>query len=45
MNLLMQAVEVSDRAFIFDNSSDGQKAAFLAEIEYSETLKIKSNSY
>lgn len=34
MNLLMQAVEVSDRAFIFDNSSDGQKAAFLAEIKY-----------
>lgn len=40
MKLLMQAVEVTDRAFIFDNSSDGQKAAFLAEIEHSETLKL-----
>ncbi len=36
----MQAVEVTDRAFLFDNSSDGQKAAFLAEIEHAEILKL-----
>lgn len=40
MDLLMQAVEVTDRAFLFDNSSDGQKAAFLAEIEHAEILKL-----
>ncbi|WEI20293.1 zeta toxin [Acinetobacter proteolyticus] len=40
MNLLMQAIEVSDRAFIFDNSSNGEKAAFLAEIEQADRLRI-----
>ncbi|WP_436897612.1 zeta toxin [Acinetobacter gyllenbergii] len=40
MNLLMQAIEASDRAFIFDNSSNGEKAAFLAEIEQADRLRI-----
>lgn len=38
LNLLMQAVEYSDRSFLFDNSSYGQKASFLAEIKSAETL-------
>ena len=42
MNLLMQAVESTDRTFIFDNSSDGERAAFLAEIEQAEILKLNS---
>lgn len=40
MDLLMQAVEVSDRTYIFDNSADGQLASFLAEIESAELLKL-----
>jgi predicted ABC-type ATPase len=40
MGLLMQAVEMTDRTFIFDNSSNGEKAAFLAEIEQAELLKL-----
>ena len=40
MDLLMQAVEMTDRTFIFDNSSNGEKAAFLAEIEQAEWLKL-----
>ncbi|NIE95098.1 zeta toxin [Acinetobacter sp. Tr-809] len=40
MNLLMQAIEMSDRAFIFDNSSNGEKAAFLAEVEQANRLRI-----
>lgn len=40
MGLLMQAVEMTDRTFIFDNSSNGEKAAFLAEIEQAEWLKL-----
>ena len=40
LNLLMQAVDASDRAYIFDNSSDGEKVAFIAEIENAERLKL-----
>ena len=40
MDLLMQAVEASDRTYIFDNSADGQLASFLAEIESAEELKM-----
>ena len=40
MDLLMQAVDASDRAYLFDNSSDGEKAAFIAEIQSAETLKM-----
>lgn len=40
MDLLIQAIEVTDRTFLFDNSSDGEKAAFLAEIEQAELLKL-----
>ncbi len=40
LELLMSAIEVSNRAYIFDNSSDGQKASFIAEIENAEILKI-----
>ena len=39
----MQAVEVTDRTYLFDNSSDGEKAAFLAEIEQAEVLKLNEN--
>jgi len=31
---------MTDRTFIFDNSSNGEKAAFLAEIEQAELLKL-----
>ncbi len=41
MDLLMQAIECCDRAYLFDNSSDGIQASFLAEIEAAETLKIE----
>ena len=43
LDLLMQAVEVTDRTYLFDNSSDGEKAAFLAEIEQAEVLKLNEN--
>lgn len=36
----MSAVEHSDRCFLFDNSSNGQKASFLAEIQSAEQLKL-----
>ena len=40
MDLLMQAVEATDRSYIFDNSADGQQASFIAEIERAEILKM-----
>ena len=40
MDLLMQAVDATDRTYFFDNSSNGENAAFLAEIEHAETLKL-----
>ena len=40
MDLLLDAIDTSDRAYIFDNSSDGTQASFLAEIEKSEILKL-----
>ena len=40
LDLLMSAIEVSDRAYIFDNSSHGEKASFIAEIEKAEVLKL-----
>ncbi|MDO4578762.1 MAG: zeta toxin [Acinetobacter sp.] len=40
MDLLMQAVDATDRTYFFDNSTDGQAASFLAEIENAELLKI-----
>ncbi|WP_425919112.1 zeta toxin [Acinetobacter sp. TSRC1-2] len=40
MDLLMQAVDASDRTYLFDNSSNGEKAAFIAEIQSAETLNI-----
>lgn len=40
LNLLIYAVEYSDRSYLFDNSSYGQKASFLAEIEAAEVLKL-----
>lgn len=43
LDLLMSAIEVSDRAYIFDNSSHGEKASFIAEIEKGEVLKLNPN--
>ena len=40
LDLLMQAVDHADRAYIFDNSSHGEKASFLAEIEHAKILKL-----
>ncbi|CAB1221452.1 zeta toxin [Acinetobacter bouvetii] len=40
IDLLMQAVDASDRSYLFDNSSNGEKAAFIAEIESGEKLKM-----
>lgn len=40
LDLLMLAIEASDRAYIFDNSTHGEKAAFIAEIEKAEVLKL-----
>ena len=40
LELLMQAIDASDRAYIFDNSKHGEIAAFLAEIENAQTLKL-----
>ncbi|WP_257220757.1 zeta toxin [Acinetobacter sp. YH12218] len=42
MDLLMQAVEATDRSYLFDNSADGQHASFIAEIEQAEILKMNS---
>ncbi len=39
MDSLIQAVDATDRSF-FDHSSNGENAAFLAEIEQAETLKL-----
>lgn len=43
MDLLMQAVEAADRTYIFDNSADGQRASFIAEIDSAEILKINQS--
>lgn len=43
MDLLMLAVEETDRTYIFDNSADGQMASFIAEIESAEILKINQS--
>ncbi|WP_165443271.1 zeta toxin [Acinetobacter ihumii] len=43
MDLLMDAIDASDRAYIFDNSSDGTQASFLAEIENAEILRLNKN--
>lgn len=40
LNLLMSAVEHSDRSYFFDNSSNGQVASFLAEIQSADILKL-----
>jgi predicted ABC-type ATPase len=40
LDLLMSAIEASDRAYIFDNSSYGEKTSFIAEIENAEVLKL-----
>ena len=40
IDLLMQAVDASDRTYLFDNSSNGEKAAFIAEIQSAEILKM-----
>ncbi len=40
LDLLFSAIEASDRAYIFDNSSHGEKASFIAEIEKAEVLKL-----
>ncbi len=40
LSLLMSAVEHSDRSYFFDNSSNGQVASFLAEIDSAEILKL-----
>ncbi|NHB58954.1 zeta toxin [Acinetobacter sp. 194] len=40
LDLLMSAVEYANRAYIFDNSSNGQMASFIAEIEEGERLKL-----
>lgn len=40
LDLLMHAIEYSDRCFLFDNSSHGQKASFLAEIQCAEQIKL-----
>lgn len=40
LKLLMSAIEYADRAYIFDNSSNGQAASFIAEIEDAERLKL-----
>ena len=44
MDLLMQAVDASDRTYLFDNSSNGEKAAFIAEIQSAETLKMNPDA-
>ena len=43
MDLLLKAIDSSDRAYIFDNSSDGTQASFLGEIEKAEILKLNKN--
>lgn len=40
LDLLMPAIEASDRSYIFDNSSEGQKYSFIAEIEKADILKL-----
>ncbi len=40
LNLLMSAIEYADRAYIFDNSSNGKNASFIAEVVSAEQLKL-----
>lgn len=40
LDLLMSAIEYSNRAYIFDNSSNGEVASFIAEVEDAQRLKI-----
>jgi predicted ABC-type ATPase len=43
LDLLMDAIQYSNRAYIFDNSGDNQQHTWLAEITEGRTLELKSN--
>lgn len=40
LDLLMHAVEYSDRCFIFAHSNEGQRALFMAEIQSAKQHKL-----
>lgn len=44
LELLYDAIGNTNRAYIFDNSGDGTKQTWLAEITEGKTLELKSNS-
>ncbi|HET6402803.1 MAG TPA: zeta toxin family protein [Candidatus Kapabacteria bacterium] len=44
LELLMPAIWQTDRAYVFDNSVDGQERTWLAEITNGTTLVMKENS-
>ncbi|MDQ8201486.1 zeta toxin family protein [Pelagicoccus sp. SDUM812003] len=44
LDLLWDAIQVSNRAFVFDNSSDNVEKSWLAEITDGETLEYKSDT-
>jgi predicted ABC-type ATPase len=44
LSLLMDAIEVSNRAYIFDNSVDGQESIWLAEVTDGTDITLKSTT-
>ena len=42
LNLLLPAIRVSNRAFIFDNSADGSESTWIAEITDGKLIEIKT---
>jgi len=44
LNLLYKAIKASDRAYLFDNSSNGSNHVWLAEIEGGINMTIKTNT-
>ena len=43
LDLLMDAIRCTNRAFIFDNSSDGAERTWVAEITEGKTLELKTD--
>lgn len=43
LDQLMEAIKYTDRAYVFDNSKDGQTRTWLAEITDGQTLEIKTD--
>ena len=44
LNLLYEAIKASDRAYLFDNSSNGNDHVWLAEVAGGTDMTIKTNT-